>query len=132
MSEQKDIFLQKSEEIAFDLKHRAIIKFNMSKYDAAVDRGMKRYSNLDLAKTRASFVKSQAINHFYDHFQSEKMNTLISACAENRFRSSPEKLTVTMCSGQGVPICLHIGLMDSLSRFRTGTPVGQTVNLRTR
>lgn len=67
MSDQKKIFLQKSEEIAFDLKHRATIKFNMSKYDAAVDRGMKRYSNLDLAKTRASFVKSQAINHLHDY-----------------------------------------------------------------
>ena len=63
MSEQKDIFLKKSEEIAFDLKHRSIIKFNMSKYDVAVDRGMKRYSNLYLAKTRASYIKSQAINH---------------------------------------------------------------------
>jgi L-lactate dehydrogenase complex protein LldF len=49
------------------LKHRAIIKFNMSKYDAAVDRGMKRYSNLDLAKTRASYVKSQAINHLHEY-----------------------------------------------------------------
>ena len=67
MSEQKDIFLRKSEEIAFDMKHRAIIRFNMSKYDAAVDRGMKRYSNLDLAKSRASFVKAQAINNLYDH-----------------------------------------------------------------
>jgi len=67
MSIQKDIFIQKSEEIAFDLKHRATIKFNMSKYDAAVDRGMKRYSDLDLAKTRASHVKSHAINHLYDY-----------------------------------------------------------------
>lgn len=67
MSQQKDIFLKKSEEIAFDLKHRATIKFNISKYDAAVDRGMKRYSNLDLAKTRASYVKSQAINNLYDY-----------------------------------------------------------------
>jgi L-lactate dehydrogenase complex protein LldF len=67
MSVQKDIFLKKSEEIAFDLKHRAVIKFNMSKYDAAVDRGMKRYSNLELAKTRASYVKSQAINNLYDY-----------------------------------------------------------------
>ena len=67
MSEQKDIFLKKSNEIAFDLKHRATIRFNIAKYDIAVDRGMKRYSNLELAKTRASFVKSQAINHLYDH-----------------------------------------------------------------
>jgi L-lactate dehydrogenase complex protein LldF len=67
MSEQKEIFLKKSEEIAFDLKHRSTIKFNISKYDAAVDRGMKRYSNLDLAKTRASYVKSLAINNLYDY-----------------------------------------------------------------
>src|SRR5665811_1842964 len=66
MSKQKDIFLQKSEEIAFDLKHRATIKFNMSKYDAAIDRGMKRYSNLDLAKTRASYIKALAINNLHD------------------------------------------------------------------
>jgi L-lactate dehydrogenase complex protein LldF len=67
MSEQKKIFLRKSEEIAFDLKHRATIKFNMSKYDAAVDKGMKRYSNLDLAKTRASYVKTLAINNLHDY-----------------------------------------------------------------
>jgi L-lactate dehydrogenase complex protein LldF len=67
MSEQKDIFLKKSEEIAFDLKHRATIKFNMSKYDAAVDRGMKRYSNLELAKSCASYIKSQAINNLHDY-----------------------------------------------------------------
>ena len=67
MSKEKDIFLQKSEEKAFDLKHRATIKFNISKYDAAVDRGMKRYSNLELAKTRASYIKSLAINNLYDY-----------------------------------------------------------------
>jgi L-lactate dehydrogenase complex protein LldF len=76
MSEQKDLFLKKSEEVAFDLKHRATIKFNMSKYDAAVGRAMKRYSNLDLAKTRSSFVKSLAINHLYDYLiQFEKNST---------------------------------------------------------
>src|SRR5665648_292901 len=67
MSEQKDIFLQKSEEIAFDLKHRATIKFNISKYDAAVDRGRKRYSNLELAKSRASYIKSQAVNNLHGY-----------------------------------------------------------------
>jgi L-lactate dehydrogenase complex protein LldF len=67
MSEQKDIFIKKSEEIAFDLKHRATIKFNISKYDAAVDRGRKRYSNLDLAKSRASYIKSLAVNNLHDY-----------------------------------------------------------------
>lgn len=67
MSEQKKIFLQKSEVIAFDKKHRATIKFNISKYDAAVDRGRKRYANLDLAKSRASYVKTQAIHNLHDY-----------------------------------------------------------------
>jgi len=67
MSVQKDIFLKKSEEIAFDLKHRATIKFNISKYDAAVGKGKKRYSNLDLAKSRGSYFKSQAVNNLYEY-----------------------------------------------------------------
>ena len=67
MSVQKDIFLKKSEEIAVDLKHRATIKFNISKYDAAVDKGKKRYSNLDLAKSRGSYFKSQVVNNLYEY-----------------------------------------------------------------
>jgi len=67
MSKEKDIFLQKSEEIAFDLKHRSTIRFNMAKYDLAVEKGKKRYSNLELAKTRASYIKSLAINHLHDY-----------------------------------------------------------------
>ena len=67
MSVQKDIFLKKSEEIAVDLKHRATIKFNISKYDAAVGKGKKRYSNLDLAKSRGSYFKSQAVNNLYEY-----------------------------------------------------------------
>ena len=66
MSKHKDIFIQKSEEIAFNPKHRATIKFNMSKYDDAVERAMKRYTDLDLAKKHASYVKSQAINHLHE------------------------------------------------------------------
>jgi L-lactate dehydrogenase complex protein LldF len=67
MSKEKDIFIEKSEKIAFDLKHRATIKFNMSKYDVAVDRGKKRYSNLELAKTRASYFKSLAVSNLHDY-----------------------------------------------------------------
>ena len=66
MSLQKKIFIKKSEEISFDLRHRSTIKFNMSKYDAAVEKGMKRYSNLELAKSRASFIKTQAIHQLPD------------------------------------------------------------------
>ena len=67
MSEPKKEFLKKSEDIAFDKKHRATIKFNIGKYDVAVERGRTRYSNLDLARERASFIKAKAINNLHDH-----------------------------------------------------------------
>ena len=38
-------FLVDSERVSFDLKHRKTIKFNMSKYDAAVEKGFLRYKN---------------------------------------------------------------------------------------
>ncbi len=81
MSEKKDIFIKKSEEIAFDLKHRATIKFNMSKYDAAVDQGMKRYSNLDLAKSRASYVKTLAVNHLHDYLLQFEKNIMANGAS---------------------------------------------------
>ncbi|WP_159521245.1 lactate utilization protein B [Sunxiuqinia indica] len=67
MSKEKGHFIKDSENIAFDKRHRATIKFNMSKYDAAVDRGKKRYSNLDLAKERASYIKSKVVNNLADY-----------------------------------------------------------------
>jgi L-lactate dehydrogenase complex protein LldF len=67
MSVANKKFILDSENIAFDLKHRNTIKFNMSKYYLAVDRGRKRYSDLELAKERASFIKAKAINQLHDY-----------------------------------------------------------------
>ncbi len=50
-------FTQAADKIAFDLKHRATIKFNISRYNAAVAAGRDRYANLELAKDRAAFIK---------------------------------------------------------------------------
>ena len=55
-------FLKKAEKIAFDKDHRATIKFNISKYDAAVKKGKAIYENLDLARTRAGKIKYNVIN----------------------------------------------------------------------
>jgi L-lactate dehydrogenase complex protein LldF len=57
-----DKFLLDSERVAFDLKHRATISFNMSKYYAAVDRGRARYTSLQLARKRAANIKRQALS----------------------------------------------------------------------
>lgn len=64
MSKQYDQFLSDSAAIAFDEKHRATIKFNMSRYDAAVSAGKARYANLDEAKERAAWFKREALGNW--------------------------------------------------------------------
>ena len=55
-------FLAASEKVAFDTEHREKIKFNMSRYDNAVDKGKKRYRDLEIARERAGFLKYKVIN----------------------------------------------------------------------
>ena len=56
-------FLLESEAKAFDLEHRKKIRFNIGKYNAAVEKGMHQYSNHELARQRASFIKTTTINN---------------------------------------------------------------------
>jgi L-lactate dehydrogenase complex protein LldF len=56
-------FLKDSERKAFDLEHRIKINFNISKYDAAVEKGKNLYSNLELARKRASAIKHRVVNN---------------------------------------------------------------------
>ncbi|ALJ01356.1 LutB/LldF family L-lactate oxidation iron-sulfur protein [Rufibacter tibetensis] len=56
-------FLQDSENKAFDLEHRKKIRFNIGKYNAAVQNGMAAYEHHELARERASFLKTQTINN---------------------------------------------------------------------
>ncbi len=63
----KDKFIEDADHIAFNKKHRSTIKFNISRYDAAVERGKKLYSNLQLARERGSWIKERAINNLHDY-----------------------------------------------------------------
>ncbi|SIT88018.1 LutB/LldF family L-lactate oxidation iron-sulfur protein [Pontibacter indicus] len=56
-------FLQDAETKSFDLGHRSTIKFNIGKYNAAVQRGLTQYSDHELARERASFIKTTTINN---------------------------------------------------------------------
>jgi len=53
-----------SEKIAFDTKHRNTIKFNISKYDVAVNKGMARYKNVEIAKEHAAAIKADVLNNW--------------------------------------------------------------------
>ena len=54
-------FTRAANKIAFDRKHRQTIKFNISKYDVAVANGRNRYANLQLARSRAAFIKRKML-----------------------------------------------------------------------
>ena len=63
MTEIYQKFQRDSERKAFDLEHRIKINFNISKYNAAVEKGKSLYSNQALAKKRASSIKHKVINN---------------------------------------------------------------------
>lgn len=54
-------FLLDAETKSFDPNHRATIKFNIGKYNAAVQRGLTQYSDHELARERASYIKTNTI-----------------------------------------------------------------------
>lgn len=62
LSPENKAFLKKAEQVAFDKIHREKIKFNISRYDEAVEKGQKIYKEMDLARTRAGYIKYKIIN----------------------------------------------------------------------
>ena len=62
MSEQSQKFFKDANIKAFDKRHRGIIRFNMSRYYTAVEKGKLQYKNLELARERASYLKQRVIN----------------------------------------------------------------------
>jgi L-lactate dehydrogenase complex protein LldF len=75
MGDLKNIFLEDSK-IAFDKKHRKTINFNISRYDEAVSRGKLRYSNLNLAKQRASYVKDKVVANLAIYLEEFEKNAI--------------------------------------------------------
>jgi len=63
MNEIYNKFLKNSERKAFDLEHRNKIKFNISKYDEAVKKGLQQYKDLELARKRAFSIKHRVVNN---------------------------------------------------------------------
>lgn len=57
MSTLSEKFLEVSEEKAFDTELRRKINFNMSRYEQAVEKGLKQYNNLEFARKKAHTIK---------------------------------------------------------------------------
>jgi len=63
MSQKSKQFISDAETKAFDLDHRQKIKFNIGKYNFAVSNGLKQYTDHELARDRASYIKTNVINN---------------------------------------------------------------------
>src|SRR5579863_3222126 len=57
MAHHAEEFLVDSEAKAFDKDHRRIINYNIGKYDAAVDKGLSKFINLENAKRKGHAIK---------------------------------------------------------------------------
>lgn len=67
-------FLLDSEAKAFDLEHRRKIRFNIGKYNTAVQNGLKQYQDHELARTRASYIKTNVINNLGQYLNQFERN----------------------------------------------------------
>ena len=61
---QANKFTHAADAIAFDVKHRNTIKFNISRYDVAVAKGMARYKDVELAKNQAAAIKRDVLQNW--------------------------------------------------------------------
>ncbi len=69
-------FKHKASSISFDREHRATIQFNISRYDAAADRGKLNYSSLETAKQKAANIKREVINNLETYLLEFEKNAL--------------------------------------------------------
>lgn len=73
-------FLKDAQRVAFDYKHRATIRFNISKYDVAVERGKKRYLNLELARQKAAVLKRNVLKNLPVYLEEFEKNAISNGC----------------------------------------------------
>ena len=63
MTNYSEEFLEAAEIKTFDPEHRRKLNFNIGQYDKKVVEGKMQFSNLELAKTRASALKTKVIEN---------------------------------------------------------------------
>jgi len=104
-SNENNTFLKASEKIAFDKTHRDKIKFNISRYNSAVDKGKDNYSNIDIAKERAGFLKYKVVNEL-DRYLIE---------FEDNFTANGGKIIWAQNSGEALKEILKISKNNDVS-----------------
>ena len=79
---KKKKFLKQSASVAFDLKHRETIRYNISKYDAAFEFGKQRYQRLESAKKCVSQIKRYSVANLaslLEEFETDRKSTRLNS-----------------------------------------------------
>jgi len=63
MGSHAEQFMEAAEKKVFDAEHRRKLKFNIGQYNKKVLDGKKQFSNYELARTRASAIKTKVIEN---------------------------------------------------------------------
>ena len=74
MSEQSEIFIDKSTLKAADLEHRRKINFNIGRYNNSVVKGKEQFADLHLARERAKNIKWRAIETLDQQLEEFELN----------------------------------------------------------
>jgi L-lactate dehydrogenase complex protein LldF len=74
MNNYHRLFNTAAEKKAFDTEHRKVIRFNISRYDTAVENGKKQFVNLELAKKRAAYQKYKILNNYENYLKDFELN----------------------------------------------------------
>lgn len=76
MSKRFKQFLEDARAISFDEKHRKTLSFNINRYDKAVQKGCDNYSDLELARERAAWIKRHTLNNWAEYLIRFEKNAL--------------------------------------------------------
>jgi len=87
-------FLKDAKRVAFDYKHRATIRFNISRYDAAVEKGQKRYKDLELARQKAAVLKRKVLKYLPDYLETFEKNAAANGCEVKWAADSAEAVDI--------------------------------------
>lgn len=73
MTKNKRQFIVDAEKVAFNIKHRNTIRYNISKYDVTFQVGLNRYQDIKRAREIAAAVKRDVVRnlpHYLETFES--------------------------------------------------------------
>lgn len=67
MSIHRSRFLELSKRKAFDPEHRETINYNVSRYEEAMETGLKQFADLEMTRQRAANIKHKVLEHLDEY-----------------------------------------------------------------